>query len=56
MDLPLVALDPNGKTVSVLVDATTGRVVVDTAPKPATTLPATKRNIRVDASGNLLTT
>lgn len=55
MDLPLVALDPNNKTVSVLVDVN-GRVVVDTAPKPATTYPATIRSVRVDSSGNMLTT
>lgn len=55
MELPLVAIDPNGKTRSVLVDVN-GKVVTDQAAKPATTYPATKRNIRVDASGNLLVT
>ena len=53
--IPLTALNPQGKLVSVLVDAN-GRVVTDQAPKPAITYPATKRGIQTDATGNLKVT
>lgn len=50
--LPFIALGPDNKPRSILVDAT-GRIVTDLAPKPAITFPISKLSPITDADGNL---
>lgn len=52
MSFPTHAIDPDGKTRAILVDAD-GKLVTDLNPKPPVTYPVTQKSLRTDETGNL---